>query len=521
MRISILYVLSTLFFAAIVSNAYAEGRFFSMDNNPSCLAWNSIPSDDEKMTWSGECKDGLADGEGVLKWIYIKEGKTLVQTYKGSLKKGRRHGSGTLIFSSGTVRNVEYVNGKKITNQETTNTNTASSSPELRKDPIVTSGTTKNVENTNTKKITNQETTASNIGSSSPELKKDQFLLSLSNFLKTQDYPKAKISLEKLMALNIELSPAIDFFAGEIYFHTCFPQKSSDFLNLYYSKTKKSGRYYKDVLVLFNKIEAKSFSNKCIRVFKQRAKAEQDKILAARCGAPPAFSGKYAVTVKNRKQLRKYIKDNVFRRCKAANRFAISLCSTRSPCIPNEAARSCVQEHQSEIRADKYWFFGYEDVIDYLKCIEDPSLFMTEIKSERTVQKNIAEQEKQKRINDSFKMVIENKCKYPIEVAVIWLDASSNKWTSKTKAGAHLFTIQPEKSAFVPDSQGRNKNDAITNNEIFYLHYHYTNRNRLFQVSTGRKFEIWQTGQKYFYKIKANPIKQESGLVDTTQVTCK
>src|SRR5208282_1753919 len=33
-----------------------------------CKVWDSLPSANESVSWSGPCKDGYADGEGTLAW---------------------------------------------------------------------------------------------------------------------------------------------------------------------------------------------------------------------------------------------------------------------------------------------------------------------------------------------------------------------------------------------------------------------------------------------------------------------
>lgn len=34
-----------------------------------CKVWNAHPLGDESVAWSGSCKDGYADGPGVLQWL--------------------------------------------------------------------------------------------------------------------------------------------------------------------------------------------------------------------------------------------------------------------------------------------------------------------------------------------------------------------------------------------------------------------------------------------------------------------
>lgn len=56
-----------------------------------CLVWNPVPQPNEKVTWTGQCNNGYADGKGTLKYISEK----IVQSYVGQMKEGKKHGQGT------------------------------------------------------------------------------------------------------------------------------------------------------------------------------------------------------------------------------------------------------------------------------------------------------------------------------------------------------------------------------------------------------------------------------------------
>ena len=45
-----------------------EGRWFA-DPVTGCQVWNARPVPGEVVSWSGRCRDGRADGEGVLAWF--------------------------------------------------------------------------------------------------------------------------------------------------------------------------------------------------------------------------------------------------------------------------------------------------------------------------------------------------------------------------------------------------------------------------------------------------------------------
>ncbi len=63
-----------------------------------CKVANPFPQPGETITWSGECKKGKADGEGLLQWFI--NGKA-ADRYEGMLKEGWAEGKGTLTRVEG------------------------------------------------------------------------------------------------------------------------------------------------------------------------------------------------------------------------------------------------------------------------------------------------------------------------------------------------------------------------------------------------------------------------------------
>ncbi len=100
------------------------------DAKSGCKVWNPRPAPGETVTWLGSCKDGLAEGKGVLEWHQgggsherdegeWRAGRQMgegTQTwpqgqYKGQFSDGLPHGRGVLVF--GDVRyNGDFLNGK-------------------------------------------------------------------------------------------------------------------------------------------------------------------------------------------------------------------------------------------------------------------------------------------------------------------------------------------------------------------------------------------------------------------------
>jgi hypothetical protein len=63
-----------------------------------CKVANPFPQPGETIKWSGSCKNGLADGNGVLEWFV--NGKPL-DRYEGTLQQGWAEGKGTLLREGG------------------------------------------------------------------------------------------------------------------------------------------------------------------------------------------------------------------------------------------------------------------------------------------------------------------------------------------------------------------------------------------------------------------------------------
>lgn len=80
------------------TTTWAENDVTWIADKNGCKVANPFPQADETITWTGKCKNGLADGEGVLEW-FIK-GKS-ADRYEGSMKLGWAEGKGTLTRTEG------------------------------------------------------------------------------------------------------------------------------------------------------------------------------------------------------------------------------------------------------------------------------------------------------------------------------------------------------------------------------------------------------------------------------------
>lgn len=89
--------------AAMPIGANAAGAFVTDANG--CQAFDASPRQGESVTWSGSCKDGKADGEGLLEWIV--DGK-VTSSEKGLFREGRLNGEGR----------IEWMVDNKVTSSE-------------------------------------------------------------------------------------------------------------------------------------------------------------------------------------------------------------------------------------------------------------------------------------------------------------------------------------------------------------------------------------------------------------------
>ena len=88
--------------------ANAEGNWITDQNG--CKHWNSNPQAGETITWSGECKDGYASGEGTRQW-YMNE-KPVSENYVGSMSGGKYNGNGKSTLSDGSIVQGMFTDGQ-------------------------------------------------------------------------------------------------------------------------------------------------------------------------------------------------------------------------------------------------------------------------------------------------------------------------------------------------------------------------------------------------------------------------
>ena len=94
----------------------AKPDWITATNQP-CKVWNPNPQPDanEVVTWTGECKDGFASGEGHLRWEV--NGK-LDAEYDGRYLNGKRNGHGVLTLPNGRKIEGAWVNDELLMGDE-------------------------------------------------------------------------------------------------------------------------------------------------------------------------------------------------------------------------------------------------------------------------------------------------------------------------------------------------------------------------------------------------------------------
>jgi len=115
MNIKFAIAAAAILFAASQAAAQTEKPaapdWITASNQP-CKIWNPQPQPNESVTWTGECKDGLASGQGVLAWT--EDGKPDVR-YEGQYANGKRNGHGVMITPDGKRIEGNWVNDTLLT----------------------------------------------------------------------------------------------------------------------------------------------------------------------------------------------------------------------------------------------------------------------------------------------------------------------------------------------------------------------------------------------------------------------
>lgn len=78
-------------------SADAAGAY-QADPATGCKMWNPRPEAGDGFAWSGDCKDGYAEGNGVVEYF---SADRPVGKYEGTMVKGKRSGKGVATWDNG------------------------------------------------------------------------------------------------------------------------------------------------------------------------------------------------------------------------------------------------------------------------------------------------------------------------------------------------------------------------------------------------------------------------------------
>ncbi len=82
---------------------------------PGCYIWNPGPEPPSSVTWSGGCKEGLAQGKGTARWTWDDESWETWETGTGEMVNGKPDGHWVLRTSTNArVYAGSFVDGKQV-----------------------------------------------------------------------------------------------------------------------------------------------------------------------------------------------------------------------------------------------------------------------------------------------------------------------------------------------------------------------------------------------------------------------
>jgi hypothetical protein len=97
-------VAALLLLAMPVLAQNAQPRWVA-DANTGCKVWDASPGPDDGASWSGACKNGMADGRGTLQWL---DNGQPVERDEGEFRDGKMTGHGVRSFPGGSRYEGEW-----------------------------------------------------------------------------------------------------------------------------------------------------------------------------------------------------------------------------------------------------------------------------------------------------------------------------------------------------------------------------------------------------------------------------
>ncbi|MBX9944577.1 MAG: hypothetical protein K2Y40_10905 [Reyranella sp.] len=77
--------------------APCDGEGWLFDTEAGCRMWDWHPGPEDKVAWSGACRDGLKDGAGIVQWS---EHGQEIDRFEGTYRVGRREGFGRYTWNA-------------------------------------------------------------------------------------------------------------------------------------------------------------------------------------------------------------------------------------------------------------------------------------------------------------------------------------------------------------------------------------------------------------------------------------
>lgn len=102
-------IICTLVLAIISTGVFADAPDAFVIGDPNCRIENPNPRQHERATWSGACKEGYADGDGILQWYFDDKPSS---RYEGGMAHGLPNGTGVYVYASNIRYEGGFANGK-------------------------------------------------------------------------------------------------------------------------------------------------------------------------------------------------------------------------------------------------------------------------------------------------------------------------------------------------------------------------------------------------------------------------
>ena len=111
MRILLISALGVMLACVMLVSGAGQAQMlstWSIDANSGCKLWNLAPQPNETVTWTGACRNGVGQGQGVLQWF---EGGRLGDRYEGQLVDGKQTGHGVITSIDGRSYDGQFRDG--------------------------------------------------------------------------------------------------------------------------------------------------------------------------------------------------------------------------------------------------------------------------------------------------------------------------------------------------------------------------------------------------------------------------